>query len=186
MHRTLDTKLGIILFAFLVSQGALAGTIRKWTDENGDVVFGDVPVQGGTERVKVYCGGSCSPQVKGIEVKERISPYMDGPNCKFQYLKDGDAVGKNLALAAKQECATNKAMQDMDPNYTPKHDAYDRLQVHSAPKRGTRDSAVDRAGYRQEQMPNRQEARRAAREAHERIQERWNGLKSCLKGYSCN
>ncbi len=31
----------------IVPTWALAGTIRKWTDENGDVVFGDAPVQGG-------------------------------------------------------------------------------------------------------------------------------------------
>lgn len=122
-----------------------------------------------------------TPQQRLQEKQEKAYEKL----CKFQFFKHGDEVGRDLALAAKQECVTNMAMQQIDPAYAPKQDAYNRWQNYFASERGARDRAVDRAVYQQQQMMNSRGMREMNRNL-EGIKDRQDTLNRCLlRGYGC-
>jgi hypothetical protein len=146
-------KILAIALLCVVFSGVSQGQVRKCVGPNGKVTYSDFLCAGGTAsetnvRTDANTIDSSAYRQKAQKMKseEEVGKAMQlgASKCKFTYLAIGDAKGKELALAAKQECLDNiKAKATGQPTTL---DAYNFWKDHSSQKSAERQSAITRAG----------------------------------------
>jgi hypothetical protein len=160
MYR-LTTILIITLVASLVHDAQAAG-IRRWVDpETGTVTFGDAPRHASAERIHVrpseglnVCGEYCQRQALAIEIGDRTAHFLRDPVCRRPYFTN-DAAGKEIAMAAKEECARDKALAELGFPSEGVGQAQALWAQHFEREGVRRRRATDRAIYLNEQWQNR-------------------------------
>lgn len=118
--RLLLTAASLTLAGSLTARpDAEAGRVRQWRDPvTGETTFGDRPLHADAKEIRVtaskgltvFCDDYCRSQADEIDRKRLIEQFMGAPQCR-QYGRwhKGDKLGEQLARAAVEQCAQEKA-----------------------------------------------------------------------------
>lgn len=159
---TLITTLAL-LGLLTASLTASAGSIRQWTDpETGETVFGDASTDAAAKHIRVQpseglseCGDHCQSQALAIDLRDLTKKYRRDPACKrLGRHYTGDSYGAALGKTAKQECAEEKAREELGL-VAGGGNARAEYGEHFEREGERRQRQTDRAIYMNEQWQNR-------------------------------
>lgn len=128
--------------------------VHKWKDADGKTHYGDAPPIAGTEKVRT--DKQTDDQIANgerIKAETETSTRQDAMNearvsaessgkCKFEYFVIGDDKGKQLALAAKEECLNNEALRKVGKEYQVRLDAYNAWKDQHQMTQNRRSAAI--------------------------------------------
>lgn len=196
---TFEINMKPTTFFFMVAMVLIVSAVRaemyKWTDADGAVHYGDAPPTSNANRVKTTdntvqgCNDECWKKI----ITEAVNNgEIKDSSCKFLYrVRDGE-YAEGLARAAKQECLTNKAMQERFSGYAPESEAYDRWQRYYQEMSIDRNRRIDQALQTHERQMDQIQRRREADELNtkldrigdrqENIEKKPQRLEDCIKG----
>ncbi len=130
--------------------GSAYGQVRKCTGPDGKVTYSDSICGAGTTKENSVTVNSNTIDSSGL--RQQAQKYRDSETmesaansgqCKFLHYKYGDAQGKLLADAAKQECLENLLAKSKGQQTS--SEAYVRWKDHMAMTSARRDAAATRA-----------------------------------------
>lgn len=187
--------IGTLLLALSVAASvttAHAGPIRQWIDpETGIVTFGDAPTDASAAHVRVqpssglgsvFCDAACVNMTTEIEYQRLVLKFRKSQVCRRRW-HVGDDLGKDLAKAAREECAGSMARMELGLE-----DASGNAQAlwaeHYGREVGHRERMHDRAVIRNEGWQNRVAIERqtdaiedAAREQQSKLRDQTDALR---------
>ena len=141
----------MIAITWVVASGFASAQVRKCTAADGKVTYSDFVCAGASAEngVKVnqntIDASGLREQARQTRQENEVAEAMQqrSGQCKFSSYVYGDAKGKTLAAAAKEECLRNIAAQVTGQQTS--MDAYNMWKDHSTQKDANRQSAITRA-----------------------------------------
>ncbi len=135
------------LLTLLVTGGALAGEIYKWTDAEGNVHYGDVPVDAQSERLAIKSTSTNNANVQA-QTQARVDARAQEREAAAR-LPDGPS-SEELRAAAEQraeQCTANKAQLQKfltSRRIYREDENGERVYMDEAEMQATREQAVNR------------------------------------------
>ena len=109
MNKT--TRTLIVVSSLLIAGGASAGEIYKWTDENGNVHYGDRPTTAAdTERMNLVSRATDPSQVQAnVDAIQDLEARLDESRTARAEAKAEDDENRRVSQQRDQQCQENRA-----------------------------------------------------------------------------